>query len=65
MAGVICFFDHVNVMGISVLRAQISALKTVGGCKLSNRSPGEATLTTGRIPRKTTVSSLADGGEHH
>ncbi len=60
----ICFFDHVNVMGISALRMQIPALKTAGGCKLSNINPWEATLATGRIPRKTTLSSLTSGEEH-
>lgn len=65
VASLICFFDRVNVMGISALRAQILALKTVSGGKLSNISPWEATLTTGRIPRKTTVSSLTGGEEHH
>lgn len=63
-ASLIWFFDNVNVIGISALRGQILALKTVGGCKLSNISPWEATLTTGRIPRKTTLSSLTGGEEH-
>lgn len=66
LASLIClFFDHVNKMGISALREQILALETMGGCKLSNLSPWEATLTTGRIPRKTTASKLTGVEEHH
>lgn len=64
VASLIWFFDHVNVMGISALRAQTLALKTVGGCKLSNISPWETTLTTRRIPRQTTASSLTGGEDH-
>lgn len=66
MASLIClFFDNVNMMGISALREQILALETMGGCKLSNISPWEATLTTGRITRKTTASTLTGIEEHH
>lgn len=65
VASLISFFDHVNEMGISALGAQILALKAVGGCKLSNISPWEATLTTGTRPRKTTVSSLTSREKHH
>ena len=50
---------------ISALKVQILALETIGGLKLSNISPWEAILTTGRIPTKTTVSLLTGQEEHH